>query len=67
VNSSAVRSRWPFVGSTALAVSLTGPSYLADGIAAVVLITMHVAVGAILIWGFATQRRWVPNQSRTVS
>jgi hypothetical protein len=58
---------WPFVGSTALAVSLTGPNYLADGIAAVVLITMHVAVGAILIWGFATQRRWVPNQSRTVS
>jgi hypothetical protein len=58
---------WPFVGSTALAVSLTGPSYLADGISAVVLITMQVAVGAVLIWGFATQRRWVPNQSRTFS
>lgn len=58
---------WPFVGSAAIAVSLTGPNYLADGIAAVVLIAMHVAVGAVLIWGFATQRRWSPNQSRTLS
>jgi hypothetical protein len=44
---------WPFIGSTAIAVSLTGPNYLADGAAAVVLITMHVAVGFVLIWGFA--------------
>ena len=44
---------WPFVGSTAIAISLTGPSYLADGASAVALIAMHVAVGAVLIWGFA--------------
>jgi hypothetical protein len=44
---------WPFVGSTAIAVSILGPNYLADGAAAVALITMHVVVGFILIWGFA--------------
>lgn len=48
---------WPFVGSTAIAISLTGPSYLADGASAVALITMHVAVGAVLIWGFARSAR----------
>ncbi|HEX6678507.1 MAG TPA: DUF6069 family protein [Actinomycetes bacterium] len=45
--------RWPFVGSTALAVSITGPTYLADGVAAVVLIGMHLAVGFVLIAGFS--------------
>lgn len=45
-------SWWPFVGSTALAVSIVGPSYLADGIAAVSLICMHVVVGVVLILGF---------------
>ena len=44
---------WPFVGSTAIAISVTGPSYLADGASAVALIVMHVAVGVVLIWGFA--------------
>jgi hypothetical protein len=44
---------WPVVGSTALAISLIGPNYLADGAPAVALITMHVVVGFILIWGFA--------------
>lgn len=44
---------WPFVGSTALAVSMVGPSYLADGLAGVVLMCMHLAVGAVLIAGFA--------------
>jgi hypothetical protein len=48
---------WPFVGSTAIAVSMIGPSYLADGIAAVALISMHFAVGAVLTFGFA---RFVP-------
>jgi hypothetical protein len=48
---------WPFVGSTAIAISLTGPSYLADGASAVALIAMHVAVGAVLIWGFARSAR----------
>jgi hypothetical protein len=43
---------WPFVGSTALAISITGPSYLADGISAVSLICLHILVGAVLITGF---------------
>jgi hypothetical protein len=46
---------WPFVGSTALAISVIGPSYLADGAAAVVLIGMHLAVGTLLIVGFGRQ------------
>jgi Family of unknown function (DUF6069) len=49
---------WPFVGSTALAISMLGPSYLADGISAVSLICMHVVVGVVLIMGFM---RAVPN------
>jgi hypothetical protein len=43
---------WPFVGSTALAVSIIGPAWLADGVASVVLIGMHLAVGVVLIAGF---------------
>lgn len=49
---------WPFVGSTALAISIIGPSYLADGISAVSLICMHIVVGAVLIGGFM---RLVPS------
>lgn len=49
---------WPFIGSTALAVSMLGPSYLADGISAVSLICMHVVVGVVLITGFM---RAAPN------
>jgi hypothetical protein len=51
---------WPFVGSTALAISILGPSYLADGAAGAALISMHLAVGFILIMGFA---RFVPQPS----
>jgi Family of unknown function (DUF6069) len=43
---------WPAVGSTALAVSIIGPTWLADGLASVVLIGLHLAVGAVLIAGF---------------
>jgi predicted lysophospholipase L1 biosynthesis ABC-type transport system permease subunit len=43
---------WPFVGSTALAVSIIGPSWLADGASGLALICMHVAVGIVLIAGF---------------
>jgi hypothetical protein len=49
---------WPFVGSTALAISIIGPSYLADGSSAISLICMHVIVGVVLITGFM---RAVPN------
>jgi Family of unknown function (DUF6069) len=52
---------WPFVGSTALAVSITGPSYLADGISAVALICLQVIVGVVLITGFT---RFVPRPYR---
>jgi hypothetical protein len=51
---------WPFVGTTAIAVSMTGPSYLADGAAAVALISMHLAVGVVLVWGLA---RYAPHPS----
>jgi hypothetical protein len=53
---------WPFVGSTALAISVAGPSWLADGMAAVVLIAMHLAVGAVLIAGFT--KVWWPAAAR---
>lgn len=43
---------WPFVGSTVLAISIIGPTWLADGAASVVLIGMHLAVGLVLIAGF---------------
>jgi hypothetical protein len=43
---------WPFAGSTALAISIIGPTWLADGMASVVLIGMHLAVGFVLIAGF---------------
>jgi hypothetical protein len=45
---------WPFVGSTAIAVSMLGPSYLSDGADAVALIAMHLVVGAVLIKGLFT-------------
>jgi hypothetical protein len=45
---------WPFVGSTALAISIIGPTWLADGAASVLLIGMHLAVGFVLITGFHT-------------
>jgi hypothetical protein len=44
---------WPVVGSTALAVSMIGPSWMADGASAVALIGLHLVVGGILILGFA--------------
>ena len=43
---------WPFIGSTALAISIIGPTWLADGAASVVLIGMHLAVGLVFIAGF---------------
>ena len=47
---------WPYVASTALAISMLGPSYQSDGAAAVALIAMHLAVGAILIRGLFEAR-----------
>jgi hypothetical protein len=52
---------WPFVGSTALAISVIGPTWLADGAAGAMLIGMHLAVGAVLIAGFTRPGR-TPRQ-----
>jgi hypothetical protein len=49
---------WPFIGSTALAISINGPSYLADGISTVALICLHFVVAVVLIMGFM---RFVPR------
>jgi Family of unknown function (DUF6069) len=43
---------WPLVASTALAGSVIGPTWLADAMASVVLIGIHLAVGLVLIAGF---------------
>jgi hypothetical protein len=47
------RSRWAFIGSAALAVSIIGPNWLADGSTAVALIGLHVVTAAVVIAGFA--------------
>jgi len=44
---------WPFVATTVLAISMSGPGYLADGATAMVLMAMHLAVAIPLILGFA--------------
>lgn len=47
------RATWSFVGSTALAVSIIGPAWLADGSTAVALITLHVVTAIVVIVGLA--------------
>jgi Family of unknown function (DUF6069) len=44
---------WPVVGSTALAISIIAPTWLADGADGAVLILMHVVVAVVVIRGFA--------------
>src|SRR4029453_8682781 len=43
---------WPFLGSTALSISIIGPTWLADGAASVVFIGMHPAFGPGAVAGF---------------
>lgn len=46
------KARWfPVIGSTALAISMIGPSYQADGASAGALIVLHLVVAVILIYG----------------
>jgi hypothetical protein len=45
---------WPALGSSALAVSTIGPTYLADGESAVALIALHFVTAIVVISGFAT-------------
>lgn len=55
---------WPFAGSTALAVSMNGPSYLSDGASAIALMCMHFAVAIVLIPGLmGWTPRWVATRA----
>jgi hypothetical protein len=47
------RRLWAIIGSTALSVSIIGPSWLADGASAVAQILLHVVVAVVVIGGFA--------------
>lgn len=47
------RTTWTFVATTALAVSIVGPAWFADGGSAVGLIALHVVTAAVVIAGFA--------------
>lgn len=49
---------WSRVGSTGVAVSIIGPTWLADGSSAVALISLHVVTAAVLIVGFAGTLPW---------
>jgi Family of unknown function (DUF6069) len=51
--SSNPRRHWAFIGSTALAVSMIGPSWLADGASAVALMSLHLVTAVVVIVGFA--------------
>ena len=46
------RSVWGFVASTALAVSGIGPSWLADGVTALLLFALHFVTAGVVIIGF---------------
>ncbi len=49
----APRRVWSLVSSTALAISMIGPSYFADGASAVGLMGLHVVTAAVVIGGLA--------------
>jgi hypothetical protein len=46
------RLAWGLVSSTVLAASMAGPSWTADGAAAVALMSLHFVVAAVVIPGF---------------
>jgi hypothetical protein len=47
------RATWMLVATTALAVSIVGPMWFADGGSAVALITLHVVTAVVVIVGLA--------------
>jgi Family of unknown function (DUF6069) len=47
------RATWTVVATTALAVSVIGPSLFADGGSAAALIALHIVTAAVVIAGFA--------------
>lgn len=60
------KAKWfPGVASTALAISIIGPSYLSDGASAVALILLHFAVALVLIFGF-TQLIFMADRSANI-
>jgi hypothetical protein len=59
--------RWSFVGSTGLGVSMIGPTWLADGVSAVALISLHAIVGFVVIAGFARTLPYRNPRMRPVS
>jgi hypothetical protein len=52
---------WALIGSTALSLSMLGPSRLADGTSAAALIALHVLVAVVVMIGFA---RTLPRDCR---
>jgi ABC-type Co2+ transport system permease subunit len=62
------RHWWAFIGSTALAVSMIGPSWRADGASAVALMGLHLVVAVVVILGFVDTlpvgRDCAPQHSR---
>jgi Family of unknown function (DUF6069) len=44
---------WALTGSTALAISIAGPAWLADGASAAALILLHVVTAVVVMTGFA--------------
>ena len=47
------RPVWAFVGTTALATSTIGPSWLADGATGVALVALHFVTAIVVITGLA--------------
>jgi Family of unknown function (DUF6069) len=58
------RTWWVRVGSTCLAASMAGPSWLADGGSAVALMTLHLVTAIVIVVGFATTLPWRGPSSR---
>jgi hypothetical protein len=44
---------WARTGSTAFAISVIGPSWLADGVSSVALIVLHLVTAVVIVIGFA--------------
>jgi FtsH-binding integral membrane protein len=57
---------WPPLGSTALAVSTIGPSYLSDGVSALALTALHFVTAIVVITGFATTLPRCPCPSHPI-
>ncbi|HVU76199.1 MAG TPA: DUF6069 family protein [Gaiellaceae bacterium] len=52
------RRWWAFLTSAGLALSITGPTYLADGGSAVALIGLHFVTAAVVIAGLGGTLPW---------